>query len=134
MKTLILLLIITLSTLNANITMIASPTCKADTISSTEIKHLFTLKERTFNTQDVIVIDNADKTVYKEFVTEHINKSLKKMKVYWIRMIFTGTKQPPKKVNLENLDNFIKETDTCCLSYVKLGNKPKSWKQINVTP
>ena len=134
MKILILLFIITLEILSANITMIVSPTCEVDTISSQDIKHLFTLKESTLKTQEIIVIDNADKTVYKEFVQKHINKSLKKMKVYWIRMIFTGTKQPPRKVNLENLENLIKDSDTCHLSYIKLGKKPESWKVINVTP
>lgn len=133
MKLLISLLIITLSILSANVTMIASPTCKIDAISSQEVKHLFTLKVDTLNTQKVVVIDNADKAVYKDFVKEHIKKSLKKMKVYWIRMIFTGIKQPPRKVALENLENFTKEIDACCLSYTKLGKKPKSWKVINVT-
>lgn len=134
MKLLIALLIITLSILNANITMIGSPTCKIDNISSKEIKYLFTLKTNTLNTQKIVVIDNADKTIYKEFVKKYIKKSLKKMKVYWIRMIFTGIKQPPRKVNFEDLEDFNKDTDSCYLSYIEVGKKPKSWKLIDVTP
>ena len=119
--------------LNANVTMIGSPTCKVDTISSQEIQHLFTLKVDRLNTQKVIVMDNADKTVYKDFVKEYLKKSLKKMKVYWVRMIFTGIKQPPRKIDFEDIGNYTRDIDACYLSYTELGKKPELWKIIDVT-
>jgi hypothetical protein len=134
MKFLILLALITLKILSANLNIIGSPTCKMDTINAKDVKYLFTLKEDTFNTQKIIVLDNADKAVYKKFVNDFLDKSLKKMKVYWVRMIFTGTKQPPRKVSFRNFKDLQNDTNTCHLSYTKHNKKPKSWKVINVIP
>jgi hypothetical protein len=46
-------------------------------------------------------------------------------------MIFTGNKLPPKKVSLKEL-NSTEYENSCYLSYVKMGEKPKNWKTITV--
>lgn len=131
MKYSIILTVVILSYLSADIEIVASPTCEVETLSKSEVKKLFMLKASVINNEMVTVLDNSDKTIYKDFVKEYLNKSKTKINIYWKSMIFTGRKLSPQKVSTEELDS-MDYNSTCHLSYVEEEQKPKDWKIIKI--
>jgi len=117
--------------LNADIKIIASPLCKIENLSIYEIKNIFMLKKRSIAGESITVLDSLEKETYTIFIKKYLNKSSRKMKVYWTRMLFTGKKIPPKKLSLEELKD-LDTNNSCYLSYVKEDAKPKNWSIINI--
>ena len=131
MKYFIILLTITFSFVSADVQFIASPACHVEDLSKNDIKKVFMLKTSSVKGEYVKVLDNADKHVYKEFVTRYLKKSPRKIKTYWTRMLFTGKKIPPKKVSTKELTIFDYK-DSCYLTYVAIGKETRNWKTVNV--
>jgi len=77
------------------------------------------------------VFDNQN--YYNDFVVKYMKKSPTKMNIYWTRMIFTGTRKPPKKISEQTLLKLVPPKDTCLLSYTATDTI-KGWKTIHVTP
>jgi len=126
------MLIITLITfLDADIKIIASPICKVESLSPHEIKNIFMLKKRSIEEESIKVLDSLDKETYAIFIKKYLNKSSRKMKVYWTRMLFTGKKIPPKKLSIEEI-GLLDTNNSCYLSYVEEDKKPKNWSIINI--
>jgi hypothetical protein len=92
----ITVLIITLQCY-ADVHLIATPSCHFDSVDRQTVKALFFKKTKLCGKVPVSVLDNQN--AYNEFSRSYLNKSLTKMNIYWTRMIFTGTKKPPKKVS-----------------------------------
>jgi len=131
MKKFIILIITLITFLDADIKIIASPICKVESLSQNEIKNIFMLKKRSIEEEPVNVLDSLDKETYAVFIKEYLNKSSRKMKVYWTRMLFTGKKIPPKKLSIDEL-NSLDTNNSCYLSYVEEDKKPKNWSIINI--
>jgi len=132
MKKFIILIIIFISSLNAEIQIIASPLCKMESLSIYEIKNIFMLKKRSIENEQITILDNSNKETYNIFIKKYLNKSSRKMKVYWTRMLFTGKKIPPKKLSIEELKLLATNNSSCYLSYVEEDSKPKSWSILNI--
>jgi len=131
MKILIILIIFLISLLNADVKIIASPLCKVEALSRHEIKNIFMVKKRSIANKPVIILDSLNREVYTIFIKKFLNKSSRKMKVYWTRMLFTGKKIPPKKISIKEL-NILDTNSSCYLSYVEEKNKPNKWSFINI--
>lgn len=133
MKYIIIVSIILLNFLNAEINIVASQACQLENVSKSEVKNLFMLKENTVNGEAIKVIDRSEKRTYKKFVTTYIKKSVRRMKTYWVRMLFTGKKTPPKKFSLIEL-NTLTDDGKCYLSYIeeKEKLKIKNWKVLKI--
>jgi len=131
MKKTIILIMFFISFLNADIDIIASPSCKIDVLSIHEVKNIFMIKKRSIEDESIIVLDSKDKNTYAIFIKEYLNKSTRKMKVYWTRMLFTGKKIPPKKLSIEELNN-LDTHNSCYLSYAEEYNIPKGWSIVNI--
>ncbi len=131
MKYFIFIIIFLASFLNADIKFIASPVCKFKSIKKNEIKQLFMLKKSSINEENIKVIDNTDRKIYANFTKTYIGKSARKMKIYWTRMLFTGRKLPPKKFSTNRLKN-LKDSSTCCVSYVDKKDIIEFWQTILV--
>jgi len=129
MKYLISIILI-INIVNAkDINIIASKGCDFDTITTKSLKDLFMKKTRYYQQNHIEVFDNDE--CYKKFISTYLSKSPSRMRIYWTRMIFTGSKKPPKKISDENL--IKSDTDSCKISYTKLNNL-KGWKILNVIP
>lgn len=117
----------------ADINIIASPTCEIESISKTEIKNIFMLKQKVIDGKPIKIVDRVEKPIYKEFVEEYMNKSLREMKTYWIRMLFTGKKIAPEKLSLEEL-NALEYKDSCYFSYVEETESMDTtqWRSVNI--
>jgi len=124
-------LLILTGIIHAEINLIATPACTFDTIDKQSIKALFMKKRTRFQHNIVKVYDNRD--LYTDFVTQFIQKSPTKMNIYWTRMIFTGTKKPPKKLPENELIHQLPAQNECRLSYSSKVPK-KGWKTIHVSP
>jgi len=96
-----------------------------------EIKNIFMIKKRSIEDEPVIVLDSYDKEIYTIFINKYLNKSSRKMKVYWTRMLFTGKKIPPKKLSIDEL-KLIDTNSSCYLTYVEENSIPESWSIINI--
>jgi len=131
MKKFIILIITFITFLDADIKIIASPLCKVETLSEHEIKNIFMLKKRSIEEESINVLDSLDKETYAVFIKKYLNKSSRKMKVYWTRMLFTGKKIPPKKLSIEEI-GLLDTNNSCYLSYVEEDKKPKNWSIINI--
>jgi len=124
-------LLILTGIIHAEINLIATPACTFDTIDKQSIKTLFMKKSTRFKQNTVKVYDNRD--LYTDFVTQFIQKSPTKMNIYWTRMIFTGTKKPPKKIPESDLIRQLSTQSECRLSYSSKVPQ-KGWKTIHVSP
>lgn len=131
MRYFIILTTVVLNLLSAEVEIVASEVCQVEHISQGDIKKIFMLKTTSIEGESVKVLDNADKKTYTDFVETYLHKSLKKIKTYWIRMLFTGRKIPPPKVSLLEF-NSTDATYNCYLSYVEVGEKPKNWKIVEI--
>ena len=131
MKKFIISIMIFISFLNAEIQIIASPLCKMESLSMYEIKNIFMLKKRSIENEQITILDNLNKETYNIFIKKYLNKSSRKMKVYWTRMLFTGKKIPPKKLSIEEL-KLLNTNSNCYLSYVEEDSKPESWSILNI--
>jgi len=112
-----------------DIKIIASKGCNFDTIKYKSIKDLFMKKTKYYNNTYIEVFDNNE--CYKKFITKYLSKSPSRMRIYWTRMIFTGSKKPPKKVSEDKL--IQTDTNSCKISYTKL-TYVKGWKVLDVIP
>jgi len=131
MKKFIILIITFITFLDADIKIIASPICKVESLSQNEIKNIFMLKKRSIEEESINVLDSLDKETYAIFIKKYLNKSSRKMKVYWTRMLFTGKKIPPKKLSIDEL-NSLDTNRSCYLTYVEEDKKLKNWSIINI--
>jgi len=132
MKQIIISTILLLTFSNANIDIVASENCNVKSLSKSDIKKLFLVKKKSVSGEKVIVLDSEESGLYGQFVEEYLNKSVRKIKTYWVRMLFTGKSMPPKKVSVDAL-KAINDDKTCHITYV--NNKddiPKNWKMITV--
>ncbi|CAA6811386.1 MAG: Unknown protein [uncultured Sulfurovum sp.] len=132
MKNFIILTIVFLTFANANVQIVTSKSCKLESISKSDVKKLFMLKKTEIDKEKIKVIDSTNKELYNDFIVTYLNKSVRKIKTYWVRMLFTGKKIPPKKLSLEDLKK-LDDKETCHFAYVaKENDMPKEWKIIKI--
>lgn len=94
------LLIILLSSLAfSNISIFISHKNKLSEVSHKELANLYLKKTNTINGIRVIPIDSQNKKLFQEFYRKVIKKTPKQLHAYWIKEIYRGTKQPPKKLS-----------------------------------
>ncbi|CAA6817517.1 MAG: Unknown protein [uncultured Sulfurovum sp.] len=132
MKKFIILTIVFLTFANANVQIVTSKACKLESISKSDIKKLFMLKKTEIGKEKIKVIDSTNKKLYNDFIVTYLNKSVRKIKTYWVRMLFTGKKIPPKKLSTEELTT-LADKESCYFAYVaKEKDMPKDWKIIKI--
>ena len=126
-----ILSIITISTvvLANDMDIVASNGCRFKTIDSDTIAKLFMKKTKQYLDIEVTILDN--KKYYDKFIKLYLHKSSTKLKIYWTRMIFTGTQKPPKQIEDEQLKD-LSNTNTCYISYTYDTNI-NGWKVLDVT-
>ena len=112
-----------------DIHIIASKSCNFNTIDYKSIKDLFMKKTKYYNNTQIKVFDN--KEYYNNFILQYLKKSPSKMRIYWTRMIFTGSKKPPKKISAYKLTNL---QESCCTISYTTQNDIRGWKVLDVVP
>lgn len=91
---------------------------KISKVSHQELANLYLGKSNTIKGVKVIPIDSQNKKLFQEFYRKVVKKSPKQLHAYWIKQIYKGNKQPPKKLSPQALKKAMKST-TPIISYEK---------------
>jgi len=117
----ILLSILLSSFAFSNISVFISHNNIISKVSYKELADLYLKKSDTINGIKVIPVDSKNKKLFQEFCRKIIKKTPKQLHAYWIKEIFRGDKQPPKRLSEKELKNAMK-SKTPIISY---DNNPK---------
>jgi len=90
------------------------------------LANLFLKKTNTINGIEVTPIDSKNKKTYQEFYKKIVDKSPSQIDAYWIKQIYTGTKQPPKKLSNEEIKKAFQNNQ----KIIAYGNTPLTGKII----
>lgn len=105
----LLLLTILLSTFAfSKISVYISKNNKLTAVSHKDLANLYLKKTNKINGVTVIPVDSQNKKIFKEFYKNIVKKSPKQLHAYWIKEIYRGTKQPPKKLSPKALKKAMK--------------------------
>jgi len=105
-----LLFITLLSTFTfADISVFISHNNKLTKVSTKDLANLYLKKRTTINGIKVVPIDSKNKQLFNEFYKKIVKKTPKQLHAYWIKEIYTGKKQPPKKLSKSELRRAMKK-------------------------
>ena len=76
---------------------------KLTKVSQKELVSLYLKKTKTLNGIDVTPIDSKNRELFKKFYTQILKKTPSQLHAYWIKQIYTGTTQPPKKLSIKDI-------------------------------
>jgi hypothetical protein len=93
----------------SNISIFTSHSNKLSKISYKDLANLYLKKTSTINGIKVIPIDSQNKKLFQEFYKKVIKKSPKQLHAYWIKEIYRGNKQPPKKLSPNAIKKAMKK-------------------------
>lgn len=113
-----LLLTILLSSFAFSNISVESKNNKFSKVSHKELINLYLKKSNTINGIEVIPVDSQNKKLFQEFYQKIIKKNPKQLHAYWIKEIYRGNKQPPKKLSPKALKQATKNK-TPIVSYKK---------------
>jgi len=101
MKKIILSLALISSALLADISVIVNPDSGVDSLDANQVKKIFMAKTKKFPNGSIVVpIDQkSENGIYGDFYQKVAGKSATKMSKYWVKLIFTGKAEAPKKVD-----------------------------------
>ena len=108
MKPLILTLLLSAFTY-ANTSIEVNINNKITKVSQQDLASLYLKKTTTINGIKVIPLDTKDNKLFKEFYQKIINKSQKQLRAYWMKEIYRGDKQPPKRLSTSALKKLMKQ-------------------------
>jgi len=114
----LLLLIIFSATAFCNISVVISQNNTLTSISPQELANLYLKKTNTINGIKVTPIDSKDPKTYQEFYKKIVKKTPSELHAYWMKQIYTGTTQPPKKLSTKELSQAMKK-NTKIIAYAK---------------
>ena len=107
MKSLILSIILS-SYAFCDISIFISHNNKLTKVSHKDLANLYLKKTNTINGIKVIPIDSKNKKVFTEFYKKVVKKTPKQLHAYWMKQIYTGNTQPPKKLSKKELKKELK--------------------------
>lgn len=82
---------------------------KITKVSQKDLVRLYLKKSNTINGIKVIPLDTKDRELFKEFYQKIIQKTPKQLHAYWMKEIYRGDKQPPKKLSQKELKKITKQ-------------------------
>jgi len=103
----------------SNISVYISHNNKISKVSHEELADLYLKKSNTINGIKVIPVDSKNKKLFQEFCRKVIKKTPKQLHAYWIKEIFRGDKQPPKKLSPKEIKKAMK-SKTPIISYEEM--------------
>jgi len=92
----------------SNISIFISHNNKISKVTHEELANLYLKKSDTIDGIKVIPIDSKNKKLFQEFYKKVIKKNPSQLHAYWIKEIFRGDKQPPKRLSTKELKKAMK--------------------------
>lgn len=90
-------------------------------MSQRDLANLYLKKTDSINGVKVIPIDSQDNALFQEFYKKVVKKSPKQLHAYWMKQIYKGNIQPPKRLSRKALQKAMKGNDTI-IAYDKNPN------------
>ncbi len=98
MKSLLLTILLSVFTFSST-SIDISHNNKLSKVNSKDLADLYLKKTNSINGIEVIPIDSQNKKLFQEFYKKIVNKNPKQLHAYWIKEIYKGNTQPPKKLS-----------------------------------
>lgn len=108
MKSILLTLIFT-SFAFSEVSVFISHNNKLTKVSNRDLANLYLKKTDKINGIKVIPIDSKNKKIFEEFYKKVIKKTPKQLHAYWVKQIFQGSTQPPKRLSKSAIKKAIKK-------------------------
>ena len=129
MKLLILLLIFTfLSLLQAQMVLVTNKNSSINHLSKESIKYLYLAKVNKIKSTNIKALLSNDKDLHKKFVNNIIDKNIHQYRSYWARLVFTGRKAIPRRLNNEEIKKALDNINT--IIYIDKKNMTNNWKIV----
>ena len=106
MKPLLLTIIFTSFSLS-EISIFISHNNKLVKVSNQDLANLYLKKTDTINGIKVTPIDSKNKKIFEEFYKKVVKKTPSQLHAYWMKQIYQGSTQPPKKLSSEAIEKAI---------------------------
>ena len=127
MKLLTLLLLLT-SFLYSELIIVTNSKSTINSLSKESIKYLYLAKVNKIKGIKIKPLLSKDTTLHEEFVRNIINKNILQYNSYWTRLVFTGRKSIPMRLNKEDIDEKLLEINT--IIYIRKEDFNANWKII----
>ncbi|CAA6817145.1 MAG: Unknown protein [uncultured Sulfurovum sp.] len=108
MKTLLLTILLS-SFAFSNISIYISHKNKLSKVSNKQIADLYLKKTDNINGIKVTPIDSQDKKLFQEFYKKVVKKNPRQLHAYWIKQIYRGSTQPPRKLSPSAIKKAMKK-------------------------
>ncbi len=108
MKSLLLTIILT-SFAFSKISVFISYNNKLTKVTNRDLANLYLRKTDTINGIKVTPIDSKNRKLFEEFYKKIVKKTPSQLHAYWIKQIYKGSTQPPKKLSKEAIKKAIKQ-------------------------
>ena len=106
----LLLLTIMFSSLAfCEISVFISHNNKLTKVSNKDLANLYLKKTTKINGITVTPIDSTNEKLFKEFYSKIVKKTPSQLHAYWIKQIYRGTTQPPRKLSKAEIKKAIKK-------------------------
>jgi len=98
MKSLLLTILFSSFALS-DISVFISHNNKVSKVTHKDLANLYLKKTNTINGIKVIPIDSQNRKLFEEFYRKVVKKTPKELHAYWMKQIYRGDIQPPKKLS-----------------------------------
>lgn len=126
--TLIILLCVLTSLVKAKIILVTNNNSDINQLSKESIKYLYLAKVNKINDIRIKPLLSKDKNLHKRFINTILDKDIQQYNSYWARLVFTGRKAIPRRLDFKQIKLRLNEKNT--IIYIDKKNMNKNWKII----
>lgn len=125
---LVLLISLFISMVKAEIVLVTNKYSTINSLSNESVKYLYLGKIDTIDGVRIKPLVSKDKDLHNKFVNYIINKNISQYNSYWARLVFTGRKPIPKRLNTVEINEELSKMNT--IIYINKNNLSDKWKII----
>lgn len=124
----LLILFIFTTFAQAQVVLVTNKKSEINYLSKDAVKYLYLAKVNVINDIKINPLLSDDENLHKRFVNEVIEKDIHQYSSYWARLVFTGRKAIPRRLNKEEIHGALKNLNT--IIYIEKKNMKNNWKII----
>jgi hypothetical protein len=114
--------------IHAEIVIVCNKKSEINTLSKESIKYLYLAKVNKINNIKIKPLLSKDKELHEKFINTIIDKDILQYSSYWARLVFTGRKPIPRRLDNKEIEEKLLELNT--IIYTDKKNISKNWKII----
>jgi hypothetical protein len=129
MRLYLLLILFTFLTISqAKVVIATNQDSDITKLSKESIKYLYLAKVNKINDIKIKPLLSKDKILHEKFVNNIIDKDISQYRSYWARLVFTGRKPIPRRLDKEEINKALNQLNT--IIYIDKENIHKNWKIV----